>query len=362
VSPCPRISSSPITLLAARSGPQSDDADVAGEDLAGRELLVALARVPDPRKVRGVRHRLVTVLAAAVCAVLAGVRSYVAIAEWTRDLPGGVRLRLGMGRYALSESTIRRILQAVDAQALDTVVSGWLAHRVASSTASGQAGAVIKPSGARSSSPRAVAVDGKAARPARRDQRSARAPVRGLGPPQRGRVGPKQGRGKDQRDHRIRPIPLLDRLDLADVVITADALHTPHRQATYLHECGGHYVFIVKGSRPKLRAQLAGLPWRDIPAANTRGERDMAGGESRSSSSPRSATRPAPDHGPARSPRRPHRASPPSGNQRRHEQLARRNRLRGHRLGLGLNFVPTISPRSSATAGRWRIACPGSAT
>ena len=68
-----------------------------------------------PRKVWGVRHWLVTVLAAAVCAVLVGVRSYVAIAEWARDLPVGVRLRLGMGRGAPSESTIRRILQVVDA-------------------------------------------------------------------------------------------------------------------------------------------------------------------------------------------------------------------------------------------------------
>ena len=79
-----------------------------------------------------------------------------------RDLPVGVRLRLGMGRCAPSKSTIRRILQALDAQPLDTVMSGRLADRVASSTASGQAGAVVKPSGARSPLPRAVAVDGKA--------------------------------------------------------------------------------------------------------------------------------------------------------------------------------------------------------
>jgi predicted transposase YbfD/YdcC len=209
----------PITVLAARSGPQSDDADAAGEDLAGRDLLVALARVPDPRKARGVRHRLVTVLAAAVCAVLAGARSYVAIAEWTRDLPVGVRLRLGLGRCAPSESTIRRILQAVDAQALDTVVSDWLAHRVASSTASCPASAVVKPSEARSSPARAVAVDGKAARgdngrPAHLfaafDHRSGVV------------LGQSEVDGKTNEITAF--APLLDRLDLADVVITADAL------------------------------------------------------------------------------------------------------------------------------------------
>jgi predicted transposase YbfD/YdcC len=272
-------SSSPITLLAARSGPQSEDADAAGKDLAGRDLLVALAKVPDPRKARGVRHRLVTVLAAAVCAVLAGARSYVAIAEWTRDLPVGVRLRLGLGRCAPSESTIRRILQAVDAQALDTVVSDWLAHRVASSTASCPASAVVKPSQARSSLPRAVAVDGKAARGARG--------INGRPAHLFAAFDHRSGvvLGQSEVDGKTNEItafaPLLDRLDLANVVITADALHTQDRHATYLHERGGHYVFIVKGNRPKLRAQLAGLPWRNIPAANTRCGKGHGRAESR---------------------------------------------------------------------------------
>lgn len=56
-------------------------------------------------------------LAVAVCAVFAGARSYVAIAEWAHDLPVGVRVRLGMQhrpgherRVVPSESTIRRLL------------------------------------------------------------------------------------------------------------------------------------------------------------------------------------------------------------------------------------------------------------
>jgi hypothetical protein len=41
----------------------------------------ALGGVADPRKRRGVRHGLVIVLTAAVCAVAAGARSFVAVAE-----------------------------------------------------------------------------------------------------------------------------------------------------------------------------------------------------------------------------------------------------------------------------------------
>ena len=48
-------------------------------------LVAVLARVADPRKRRGVRHRLSAVVGLAVCAVLAGARSYVAIAEWAAD-------------------------------------------------------------------------------------------------------------------------------------------------------------------------------------------------------------------------------------------------------------------------------------
>jgi hypothetical protein len=34
---------------------------------------------------------------------------------------------------------------------------------------------------------------------------------------------------------------------------------------------GAHYILTVKDNQPKLRAQLAALPWRDVPAtADTR--------------------------------------------------------------------------------------------
>jgi hypothetical protein len=55
---------------------------------AGKEplgLLAVLARVTDPRRWRGVRHRLAVILGLVVCAVLAGARSFTAIAEWAAD-------------------------------------------------------------------------------------------------------------------------------------------------------------------------------------------------------------------------------------------------------------------------------------
>ncbi|WP_223256373.1 transposase family protein [Micromonospora endophytica] len=51
-----------------------------GAETAGG-LPEALAVLPDPQARRGVRHRLTVVVTAAVCAVVAGYRSYAVIAE-----------------------------------------------------------------------------------------------------------------------------------------------------------------------------------------------------------------------------------------------------------------------------------------
>ena len=84
---CPRCKSSPIAVLACHGGPVTDGGlDASPLEPDDADLLVALAGVPDPRQSRGCRHQLVTVLAIGVCAVLAGARSYVAIAEWAHDL------------------------------------------------------------------------------------------------------------------------------------------------------------------------------------------------------------------------------------------------------------------------------------
>src|SRR5437764_10002915 len=47
-------------------------------------LFVALAAVPDPRDPRGTRYPLVSMLAVAVCAVLAGACTFAAVTDWCR--------------------------------------------------------------------------------------------------------------------------------------------------------------------------------------------------------------------------------------------------------------------------------------
>jgi predicted transposase YbfD/YdcC len=74
---------------------------------------------------------------------------------------------------------------------------------------------------------------------------------------------------------------VLDRIDLANVVVTADALHTQKAHARYLHRHGGRYVFIVKRNQPTLHAQLTALPWQHVPVADHAQDKGHARRESR---------------------------------------------------------------------------------
>ena len=67
---------------------------------------------------------------------------------------------------------------------------------------------------------------------------------------------------------------LLDRIDLAGAVVTADALHAQRAHASYLvTQRRAHDVIAVKRNQPGLHAQLAKLPWGQVPVAYQTRER-----------------------------------------------------------------------------------------
>jgi hypothetical protein len=114
-------------------------------------LLQVLGELPDPRRRRGVRHGLAGVLALGLCAVLAGARSYAAIAQWAQDLDGEQRAELGLTRsYAPDASTFRRLFMSLDAAVLDAVIGAFMWTRTRS--VAGR---------------RVIAIDGKTVRGAR---------------------------------------------------------------------------------------------------------------------------------------------------------------------------------------------------
>ena len=215
-------------------------------------LPAALAALPDPRARRGVRHRLPAVVTAAVCAVVAGYRSYAAIAEWVADAPDTTVIALGIAADRRpSEAMIRRLLQALDPQSLTAAIGAWLAGRTTTDTSSGR---------------RAIAVDGKTLRGSRTSDTAARHVMAACDQASSVVLADTDVDGKTNEITRFQP--LLDQIsDLRDTVITADAMHCQREHVSYLAERGAHWILTVKGNQPHLHAQLAALPWRAVPEA-----------------------------------------------------------------------------------------------
>jgi hypothetical protein len=135
-----------------------------------------------------------------------------AIAEWAADAPHLVRVALGARRDAPahwvvpSEATIRRTLARLDADALAEVIGAWLADR-------------DRPDQRRRR--RAVAVDGKTLRGARRDGRA----VHLLAAMEHATPSVLAQRAVNGAPGEVPGFqPLLADLDLAGAVVTADAL------------------------------------------------------------------------------------------------------------------------------------------
>jgi hypothetical protein len=209
-------------------------------------LMGLLKTVVDPRKPRGVRHPVVTIVAIAVCAALSGARSFCAIAEWAQGLSREALRQLGSKRRTPpSEPTIRRVLQRLNADQVDAEIGGWLAsHNLFSG--------------------RAVAVDGKTLRRAHDTGQPAPHLLSAILHQEAVVVGQV---AVEEKTNEIPKLPeLLDPLPLEGAVVTADALHTQQETARYLVETKhADYVFLVKDNQATLRKDIADLEWKAFP-------------------------------------------------------------------------------------------------
>jgi len=237
------VSSLIPTVEALRQARPGDDRDV---PVAVWEVLTTL---DDPRARRGRRHELASVLTVALAAVLGGARTLAGIAGWAADQPCWALRRVGVRRRAPSLSTIRRVLLIVDPDVMDAVLHAWLAALAAPP----QVPAAF----------RAVAVDGKTCRGAL-GPNGARVHLFSIVEHATG-IPLGQVRAPSKGFEIAAFATVLDRLDLSNVVVTADALHTQRAHARYLHRHHSRYVFIVKGNQPSLHAQLRALPWAQVP-------------------------------------------------------------------------------------------------
>jgi len=254
--------SSPIEILLPNR-PAREPGPAPVTDGERRSLLVALAAVPDPRDPRGKRYPLVSMLAVAVCAVLAGACTFAAITDWVRDLDRPAWGRLGFADRAPAATTVWRLLIRIDAEALQAVLSRWLRSRAAPLVVAGRRWRLV------------IAVDGKVERGARLpDGRqihllSAYDTAAGVV------LAQVQIAAKSNEIPAF--APLLDRVvaqlgPLDGVLVVADALHAQTGHAEAVAARGGHLMVAVKGNQPTLFAQLKTLPWAQVPVGDRRRE------------------------------------------------------------------------------------------
>ena len=91
-----------------------------------RHLLNILAEVPDFRNKRGKRHPLSAILALAIIAMMAGCRSYTAIAEYGRTYHKDLAKALGFThKKTPCASTLHYVFKAIDATALENALTQW---------------------------------------------------------------------------------------------------------------------------------------------------------------------------------------------------------------------------------------------
>jgi predicted transposase YbfD/YdcC len=252
------------------AGPVAADAVAADPLVVASSLVSRLGQVPDPRRLRGLRHRLVVVLVLTACATLVvGNDSVAAIRQWAAGTPQDVLHRIGarfnplLGRYTVpSERTFRRVLSGLDGDALDTATCGYAADVVRGhapvpviAATAGPAEREARRAAARAvTHPRpagllpAVAVDGKLLHGTRTPTGQVflvAAITHGTG------VILGQRQVPDKRGENTVVAGLLAPLDVAGMLVSLDALHTTKKTARLI--TGGlhaHYLLIVKGNQP----------------------------------------------------------------------------------------------------------------
>jgi len=263
---------------------------VAGQGLVA-EAWARLERVRDPRSVHGRVYPLSCLLAIAVCSfTAAGHDGFTAVGQWiARALPADLaRLRvpydpLSRTYRAPDEKTVRSVLDRVDPRELTRALLGPRRRvRTAPDGSPSRSVRAYRDRRAKRkllvsarSRLKAVAVDGKSSRGARRADGTR---VHLLG------VCEHAGRFLDQVEVDVKHNEvshfqdLLGPHDLSGVVVTFDALHTVRANLEWLASTKkAHYVAVVKKNQPLLRRRLKTLPWKQIPT----GDRSTETGHSR---------------------------------------------------------------------------------
>jgi predicted transposase YbfD/YdcC len=197
----------------------------------------------DPRHTRNRKHLLIDVVVIAVCGMVCGCDGPTALHRWAANRHDWLRQFLPLPNGVPSRDCIRRLLMALKPEAFQKCFQAWIAQAVGTDD-QGPA--------------RLVAIDGKTCR------RSHDA-AQGLGPLHvvsawASEEGVALGQvATEEKSNEITAIPqLLQQLELADTLVTIDAMGCQKEIARDIVAAGGDFVIAVKDNQPKLREAVAG--------------------------------------------------------------------------------------------------------
>jgi predicted transposase YbfD/YdcC len=196
------------------------------------------SELPDPRRSQGRRHKLVDILAIALCAVLCGADDFTGIEEFGETREAWLRGFLELPHGIPSHDTFGRVFAVLDPAAFGRCFMSWVRG-----VAELSEGAV-------------VAIDGKAVR--RSYDRAEGCPaielVSAWARESRLTLGQvKVAEGSNE----ITAVPeLLQALAVKGCVVTADALNCQKEIAAQVRRQGADYVLALKGNHATLRERV----------------------------------------------------------------------------------------------------------
>ena len=204
-----------------------------------------LYKLTDLRGANGKRYRLETVLLIVVLAKLCGEDTPYGIAEWAKNRQEELVKLLCLKRPSMpNHNTYRRILAyKVYAEEMDRLVGEY--------NQPGEHGKVY-------------ALDGKAIRGMRKKEESGNEYLLSVYDVQKAKVMSQVEVGRKENEITKAP-QALKTVEIAQKVITADALHTQRGLVTQILEAQGDYVLPVKENQPQLYRNIQALFAPDYP-------------------------------------------------------------------------------------------------
>jgi hypothetical protein len=208
-------------------------------------LLAVLADVPDPRSRHGRRHPLSAILSLAVVGMLAGAKSYQAIAQFGRDKGFALAHALGFTRGKTpTKSTFSVLFRILDVQAFEQALSRWIASRL--------------PEGGE----KLISLDGKTARGSRDGELPGQHLVAAYCAEAEAVLA--QIRVDAKTNEHKAALQLLDILPVRGNIISGDAMFCQRDVCAAIIASDGDYVFTAKDNQPSLVIDIgAGLAYQE---------------------------------------------------------------------------------------------------